>query len=130
MVEFDPAVHAAPSLVIEYDATPNMAYRVYATPVIVVEYHAPAPTVAYQVHAALVPAVKYDNAPAVRATTSALVDGASRQVRACSSGTGHGEDSRFPSCRLSTKSSIFQKSRLSKAPSLETAPVLEIAPAE
>ena len=80
MVEFDPAVHAAPPPVIEYDApAPNMACRAHAAPAPMVEYdatlmmehrahaasapmveHDAAPTVAHRVHAAPAPAVEYD----------------------------------------------------------------------
>ena len=70
MVEFDPAVHAAPAPMVEYDA---------------------ALTVAHQVHAAPAPADEHD-ASAARATPSPLGGRSNRQGRACSSGTGRGED--------------------------------------
>ena len=93
MVEFDPAVHAAPLPVIEYDApAPNVAYRAHAAPAPMVEYDAAltmayrahaapapmveydaAPTVAYRAHAAPAPVVEYD-APALTVATSPLVD--------------------------------------------------------
>ena len=94
MVEFDPAVHAALSPVIEYNASaPNMANRAHAVPAPMVEYDAAlmtvhqahatlapmveydaAPTVAHWVHAAPATAVEYD-ASAARAAPSPLVDG-------------------------------------------------------
>ena len=94
MVEFDPAVHAALSPVIEHNASaPNMAYRVHAAPAPMVEYDATlmmahqahvtpapmveydaAPTVAHWVHAAPAAAVEYD-ASAARAAPTPLVDG-------------------------------------------------------
>ena len=74
MVEFDPAVHAALSPLIEfYASAPNMAYRAHAAPAPRVEYDA-TPTVAHWVHAAPATAVEYD-ASAARAAPSTLVDG-------------------------------------------------------
>ena len=55
MVEFDPAVHAALSPVIEYNASaPNMAYRAHAAPAPMVEYDA-ALLMAHRAHATLAP---------------------------------------------------------------------------
>ena len=63
VVELDPAVHAAPPPVIEYDApAPNMAYRAHVAPAPMVEYDA-APTMAYRAHAAPAPMAEYDAAP-------------------------------------------------------------------
>ena len=63
VVEFDPAVHAAPPPVIEYDtAAPNMAYRAHAVPAPMVAYDA-APTMAYRAHAVPAPMVEYYAAP-------------------------------------------------------------------
>ena len=62
VVEFDPAVHATPSPVVEYDTpAPNMAYRVHAEPSPMAEYNAPLMLV-HQAHAALAPTVEYDAA--------------------------------------------------------------------
>ena len=62
MVEFDPAVHAAPPPVIEYDAALMMAHRAHAAPAPMVEYDA-ALMMAHRAHAAPAPMVEYDAAP-------------------------------------------------------------------
>ena len=73
-VEFDPAVHAALSPVIEHNASaPNMAYRVHAAPAPMVEYDA-ALMMAQQAHVTPASAVEYD-ASAARAAPPPLVDG-------------------------------------------------------
>ena len=91
VVEFDPAVHAAPPPVIEYDTpAPNLAYWAHAAPAPMVEYDA-APTMAYRVYAAPAPVVEYD-APAARAAPSPLVNVPVVQVVQVSSGAGRGED--------------------------------------
>ena len=62
VVEFDPAVHATSSPVVEYNApAPDTAYRAHAAPSPMVEYNAPLMTV-HQAHAAPVPTVEYDAA--------------------------------------------------------------------
>ena len=102
--------HVAPAPVVEYDApAQTMAYQEHAASVTAVEYDASAPTVTHQVHAAPAPVVEYD-ASTARATPSPLVDGPIVDGRACSSGTGRGEDNRGPAvadyrgnCRYSRK---------------------------
>ena len=99
MVEFDPAVHAALSPVIEHNASaPNMAYLVHAASAPMVEYDAalmmahqahatPAPMVEYdatlmmahQAHATPAPMVEYDAAP----TLAHWVDAAPATVVEC-----------------------------------------------
>ena len=96
MVEFDPAVHAIPILVVEYDApaqtvahqvhaaltpvveyeTPSstVAHQVHTVPAPVVEYETPSSTVAHQVHTVPAPVDEYD-APAACATPSPSMDG-------------------------------------------------------
>ena len=65
MVEFDPAMHAAPAPMVEYNTpAPNMAYRAHAAPAPMVEYDATLMT-AHQAHAAPVPVVEYDAAPSM-----------------------------------------------------------------
>ena len=65
--------HAAPAPMAEYDAAPTMAYPVYAAPAPVVEYDAPASAVEYQAHAAPAPVDEYD-APEARVAPFLLVD--------------------------------------------------------
>ena len=124
------------SSVIEYDApAPNKAYRAHAAPAPMVEYDAAlmwrighmrhllpwsSTTLQHRLRRTgytrhLLPWMSTTLQLHVRPL---LLGGrASRQGRACSSGAGRGgKQSRSRSCRLSRKSSIFQKSRLSKAP--------------
>ena len=113
MVELDPAVHAAPAPMVEHDAAPTMAYRVYAALVPVVEYDAPAQTVAHQEHAAPAPVDEYD-ASAARAPPSPLVDGPIVKV-------------------VQTIEQIVDTPEIQtvqSTESLDTAPDLEIAPVE
>ena len=151
MVELDPAVHAAPLPVIEYDApapnmayrahaapapmveydaAPTMAYRVYAALALAVEYDAPASTVEYQAHAAPAPVDEYD-APAARAAPFSLSGRASRQGRACSSVQVVEKTSEIPQLQSFEKIvDIPEIQTVQSTESLETAPVLEMAPAE
>ena len=62
VVEFNPAVHATLSPVVEYDApAPNMAYRPHTAPSPMVEYNAPLMSV-HHLHAAPAPTFEYDAA--------------------------------------------------------------------
>ena len=62
LVEFDPAVHAAPAPMVEYDATLMMAHRAHAAPGLMAESNA-ALMVAHQAHAAPAPMIEYGAAP-------------------------------------------------------------------
>ena len=86
LVEFEPhhsAVPVLPDPVVQgvayaapakYNApAPTLAYRVHAAPASAVEYDAPASTKEYQAHAAPAPVDEYD-APTARAAPSPLVD--------------------------------------------------------
>ena len=64
MVEFDPAVHAAPAPMVEYDAALMMAHRAHAAPALTAEFYA-ALMVAHQAHVAPAPMVEYDAASTV-----------------------------------------------------------------
>ena len=133
VVEFDPAVHAAPPPVFEYDTpAPNMAYWAHAALAPMVEYDA-ASTMAHGVYAAPAPVDEYD-APAARAAPSTLVDVPVVQVV------------QFPQVQVVEKTiEIPQLQTIEKtvdipeiqtvqsiqfSESLETVPVLEMAPAE
>ena len=115
MVEFDPAVHAALSPVIEHNASAsNMSYRVHAAPAPMVGYDAammmvhrphaaPAPMVEYdatlmmahQAHVTPAPMVEYDAAPTVAHWVHAApATAVEYDASACSSGAGRGEDNR------------------------------------
>ena len=145
VVEFDPAVHAAPPPMVEYDTpAPNMAHRAHAAPAPMVEYDTPAPNMAYRAHAPSAPMVEYDAAPTMAyrvyaAPVPAVEYDASEptvahQVHAAPAPVDESttlqlhcmflryrswrRQLRSRSCRLSRKSSILQKSRLSKAPNL------------
>ena len=99
MVEYDATLmmahqaHAAPAPMAEYDAAPTMAYQVYAAPVTVVEYDAPAPIVA---HTGTRGTCSFGCVRRFSCTCDPFSSGgrANRQGRACSSGTGRGEDNR------------------------------------
>ena len=130
MVEFDPVVHATPAPMIENDAALTMAYRVYSTPVPVVEYDAPAQTVAHQVHAAPVPVDEYD-APAACATPSPSMDGSVVKVVHVPEVQVVEKTIEIP--QLQTIEKIVDTPEIQTVQcteGLDTAPDLEMAPAE
>ena len=125
VVEFDPAVHAAPLPVIEYDApAPNLAYLAHAAPAPMVENDAPASTVEYQAHAEPAPVDEYDAPaalPVVQVVQIPQVPVVKKTIE-------------IPQLQIIWKiveiPEIQTVQSTQSSESLETTPVLEMAPAE